>query len=434
MKIIVVGLNHKTAPIDLRERLSYRKEELGIALGELQRSPLIHESLILSTCNRVELYAVTDSMGKGMGALENYLSQSRRVPKEEMTAHLYRFGGKEAVQHILRVASSLDSMVVGEPQILGQVKEAYSAATGAHSTGVILNRLMHHVFAVAKRIRTETGIARQAASIGTAAVDLAEKIFGDLNQRSVLVVGAGEMCKAVVRQFKKHGLSQIKVANRTFDRAVALAEHFQGTPLHFHRLGEALEAVDVVITSTAAFEPIIGAESVHCVMKKRRWRPMFFIDIAVPRDVEPEVHRIENVYLYNVDDLEEVVRENIKERLREAEQGERVVIDEARRFDVWLKSLDAVPTIVSLNEKLERIRETEFKKCEAALRNGVKDPFAEAERMSRAIIKKILHDLLTKLKRHGEGPEHYLYLDTVRKLFNLELEKEGEVSEGEEEG
>jgi glutamyl-tRNA reductase len=423
MNVVVIGLNHKTAPLHLRERLSYRAEELGDSLKELRAIPSVSEALILSTCNRVEFYSVTDSVEEMSSRVEEYLSQSRKVSQGDFAPYLYRLLGREAVCHAFRVASSLDSMVVGEPQILGQVKEAYHAATSAHATGVILNRLIHHAFSVAKRVRTETGVAKEGVSIGSAAVDLAEKIFGGMKDRIVLVVGAGEMCKAAVRQFKNRGVSQLNIVNRTLDRAVELAERFQGTPLPWDQLEKVLHEADIVITSTGAFEPIFSASLIHRVMKERRWRPMFFIDIAVPRNVAPDVHQLENVYLYNIDDLEGVVRENRKERMKEAEQGEQMILEEADRFEAWFQGLEAVPTIVSLNEKLERIREQELRKCVAALKNGAKDPMAEAERMSHAIINKILHEPLDELKRASHGPERYLYIEAVRRLFGLGTEE-----------
>lgn len=419
MNVVVIGLSHKTAPLHLRERLSYRAEELSDSLKELRLISSVCEALILSTCNRVEFYGVTDSVEKMSAQMEDFLSRSRRVPQEDFKPYFYQLTGREAVCHIFRVASSLDSMVIGEPQILGQVKEAYHAATSAHATGVILNRLIHHAFSVAKRVRVETGIAREGVSIGSVAVDLAEKIFGEIRGRVVLVVGAGEMCKAAVRQFKDRGVSQLKIVNRTLDRAVELAERFQGVPLSWDHLEPALQEADIVITSTGAFEPIIDVPMVHRVMKERRWRSMFFIDIAVPRNVASGVHRLGNVYLYNIDDLEGVIQQNREGRLKEAERGEQMVLEEADRFEAWLEGLEAVPTIVSLNEKLERIREQELQKCVAALQNGVKNPMAEAEKMSHAIINKILHEPLDELRRSSLGPERYLYIEAVQRLFRL---------------
>ncbi|RTZ94028.1 MAG: glutamyl-tRNA reductase, partial [Deltaproteobacteria bacterium] len=316
--ITVVGLNHKTAPVEVREKLSFQESQLTDSFRELNRLEGVKESAILSTCNRVEVYTVFQAGTSNTGDICGFLSRFHQVPLETFENCIYALQDDHAIRHIFRVASSLDSMVVGEPQILGQFKDAYGLATQNKATGLILNRLFHKAFSVAKRVRTETRIANSAVSISFAAVELAKKIFDDLSTCRVLLIGAGEMCELAAKHFINAGIYEIYITNRTFNRAIALAEDFGGEAIPFTDYNALFEKVDIILTSTGATEPIVTADVVAAAMKKRKNRPMFFIDIAVPRDVEEKVHDLSNVYLYDIDDLKEVVTSNQQEREKEA--------------------------------------------------------------------------------------------------------------------
>jgi glutamyl-tRNA reductase len=316
--IVLIGINHKTAPVEVRECIAFTEEESVSALRALSGNPFIKEVLIFSTCNRVEVMVVAANKAAAIDATKDYIAEANKIPRAEFEDSLYIHEGDEAVRHIFRVASSLDSMVVGEPQILGQVKDAYRTATEVKASGVILNRLLHRTFFVAKRIRTETGIGDHAVSISYAAVELGRKIFGSLENKNVLLVGAGEMAELAVEHLIRNKAGQIYVANRTFENGVELARQFNGQPIRFEEITDSLERVDILISSTGSPDYVITRDQVKGVIRKRRNRPLFFIDIAVPRDIDPQVNRLTNSYVYDIDDLQGVIDDNIEDRRREA--------------------------------------------------------------------------------------------------------------------
>jgi glutamyl-tRNA reductase len=420
IKIVNIGLNHKTAPVELRECLARDPGNTITALASLRELECIKEGLFLSTCNRVEAIYTTENPEEARKSVISLLSYLGNLPEFSLSSSLYTHEDMEAVKHIFRVASSLDSMVVGEPQILGQIKDAYYQATKEKTSGVILNRLMHRAFHVAKRVRTETGVSDAAVSISYAAVELAKKIFYDLSGKQVFLIGAGEMAELAARHLMRNGVSSIKVANRTFYRAVELAETFHGSPVSFEEIETQLLEADIVITSTAATDYVINHDQVKSSLRKRRNRPLFFIDIAVPRDVEPKVNDLGNVYVYDIDDLKGVVEINMAQRQQEALKAERVVEEEVIKFEKWLKTLDVVPTIISLREKAEAIRHAEMKKSLSNFDKFTPLQVKAIETLTLSIAEKIINDPIVVLKRKADRPTRDMYLDFARKLFNLD--------------
>jgi glutamyl-tRNA reductase len=420
MELIVIGLNHKTAPIEIRERMAFLESEMEKALVQASALPSVKENMILSTCNRVEIYATSKETENTILDLKNFLSQYHNLPLKEFEKNLYLLVGEEAVKHVFRVASSLDSMVVGEPQILGQIKFAYNRATESKSSGVILHRLLHRAFHVAKRVRTETKISNSAVSVSSVSVDLAEKIFGTLKKRTVLLIGAGEMSELAAHHLAKGGVEKILVTNRTFERAAGLAQEFQGEAIPFEEMALGLKRADIIISATDSSQYIIGHDQIAKVMKERKQKPIFFIDIADPRDIEPKVGDIENVYLYNIDDLQKVANDNIKDREKEAQKAEAIVQEEVGKFVQWYQSLEVTPTIVALRKKFEEIREKELEKILSIHPDLSEKEKQSLEAMTSAIINKILHDPLTLLKQKNEESMADLYLDTLRTLFGLQ--------------
>jgi len=426
MELIVIGLNHKTAPIDIRERLAFPEDRIETALHQVKSVPSLKENMILSTCNRVEIYATARETEKAIIELKHFLSQYHALPIKEFDKNLYSLVGEEAVRHIFRVASSLDSMVVGEPQILGQIKEAYNLAVESKTSGLILHRLLHRAFHVAKRVRTETKIGNSAVSVSYVAVELAKKIFGILERRTVLLIGAGEMCELAARHLISGGIEKVLVTNRTYERALILAQEFKGEAIPFEEIGQGLKRADIVISATNSPQFLIHHDQVSKVIKDRKQRPIFFIDIADRRDIEPRVGDIENVYLYNIDDLQKVANENIQDREKEAQKAESIVQDEVAKFVNWYHSLEVTPVIVSLREKFEEIRKKELGKT-FSLHPTLSDKERQSlEALTSAIINKILHDPLTLLKQTNEEAMADFYLDTLRTLFRLPERSPGE--------
>lgn len=417
--IVLIGINHKTAPVELRECVGFAKEETDTAIAALRRLPGVCESLLYSTCNRVELLLVTEDKRASVEAAKAFISAFNRIPLERFEPALYVYENEHAARHLFRVASSLDSMIVGEPQILGQIKDAYRQASAAKTTGVILNRLLHRTFFVAKRIRTETGIGGRAVSISYAAVELARKIFGALDGKRVLLIGAGEMAELAVEHLLRHAVAETFVANRTFENGLALATRFNGRAIRFEEIAEHLKRVDIIISSTGAPGVVITREEVRTVARARKNRPLFFIDIAVPRDIDPEVNRLDNAYVYDIDDLKGVIDENIEDRQKEAVKGERIIDEAVVRFREWHEGLDVVPTIVSLRQKLDAMAEAEIRRTLHG--NALPPESAPAlSRMMAAFINKVLHEPTVFLKHDGMQANKALYLDAVRKLFKLD--------------
>jgi glutamyl-tRNA reductase len=421
MEILVVGLSHKTAPIELRERLSVSEQDLPKPLELLGDSPEIAERMLIATCNRVEVYAVAEgSVEKAVEAITDRLAAHHKLEKSRFEDKLYTHTAAAAVRHVFRVASSLDSMVVGEPQILGQVKSAYSIARSQEATGVILTNLLEQAFHVAKRVRTETGIGASAVSVSSAAVELARKIFGDLAGRTVLIIGAGEMAELALRHLLDDGVRSVLVANRSYDRAVALARQFCGRAVTFESFRQEMGGADIVISATSAPHVILKKEDMQSIIQQRHHRPIFLIDIADPRDIDAACNEVDNVYLYNIDDLQSVVDANLKERQREAERAEAIIEREVGVYLTWLRSLDVVPTIVSLRQRVEEIRGAELQRVLGRLGDLSPEQREAVTAMTHAMVNKILHQPMTELKRRAALQDGHLYTSVLRRLFGLE--------------
>lgn len=426
MNLVLIGLNHKTAPVEVRECLAPKPEALADSLLELTGLPGVREAVMVATCNRVEVLAVADQ-DEAVQAIAAWLAGGKPLEPEAVRRSLYSHRGEEAVRHLFRVASSLDSLVVGEPQILGQIKEAYRAAAEAGASRTVLNRLMHKTFQVAKRVRSETNIGGAAVSVSYAAVELAKKIFDDLHGLSALLVGAGEMAELAAEHLLANGVDKVLVANRTLERAVELAGRLargEGVGLAFGLgdLPEVLGRVDIVITSTGAEHAVITQDMAKKAVRSRRGKPVFFIDIAVPRDIEPRVGELDGCFVYDIDDLTQVVEANRESRLGEAARAERIVAEEVVKFNRWLGSLDVVPTIADLTKKAEDIRAAELARTLHNL-NGLSPEQNEAlDNLTRAMIKKILHDPIMFLKDqhfHASDRVRREQLALVRRLFRL---------------
>jgi glutamyl-tRNA reductase len=417
--IVLIGINHKTAPVALRECIAFTPEESASALTDLRGMPHVAEAVLYSTCNRVELLVVTDDRQAAAATAKRFIADFNKIPLEQFEACLYVHEDDEAVRHLFRVAASLDSLVVGEPQILGQIKEAYRGAAAAKTAGVILNRLMHRAFFVAKRIRTETGIGDRAVSISYAAVELGRKIFGELDGKRVLLIGAGEMAELAVEHLIRHRVGETLVANRTFEKGLELARRFNGKAVRFEEIPEQLKHADIILSSTGASGFVITRDQVKPVIRARRNRPIFFIDIAVPRDIDPDINRLDNSYVYDIDDLKGVVEENLGDRQKEALKGERIIDEAVIRFREWRESLDVVPTIVALRKRLESVADAEIRRTVQA--QGLSAEQAEAlHRMMAAFVNKALHEPTLFLKREGMGGDKAAQIDLVRKLFKLD--------------
>jgi len=426
LKIIDIGMNHETAPVELRECLGGDDDHTRKALALMRNLDVVREGLFLSTCNRVEALFVVDEADAAKESVISVMAELGGVHIQDLAPCLYALEQMDAVRHVFNVASSLDSMVVGEPQILGQIKEAYALATREKTSGVILNRLMHRAFHVAKRVRSETEICGSAVSISYAAVELAKKIFHVLEGKQILLVGAGEMAELAARHLLTNGVSSLTVANRTFERAVQVAGNFNGRAVSFEEIDCELLNADIVITSTASKDYVITQGQVKKCLKKRRNRPLFFIDIAVPRDVQPEVHDLTSVYLYDIDDLKGVVALNMAQRKEEAVKASRIVEEEVGKFEKWLKTLAVVPTIVSLRDKAESIIQAEFAKSRSVLDQLTPTQHEAVETLARSIVEKMLNDPIVFLKGRAGRSSLNTYLDLTKRLFRLNgMEAEG---------
>jgi len=419
MALFVAGLSHRNAPVELREQLAVDEDKLRELLRDVAASGVVREAIILSTCNRVEVYAVAEVPGEARAATFRQLCRHRGVETAAVEAALYTYAEGDAVRHAFRVASSLDSMVIGEPQILGQVKDAFALAQSCEAVGPALHSLFTQAFAVAKKVRTETDIARHAVSVSFAAVELAKKIFAGLEGKAVLLVGAGKMSELAARHLVEQGVFPVYVTNRTWARAQEMARALSGTAVPFDELPTALGAVDIVITSTGAPEPVVRRDMVQRVMHGRRGRPLFFIDIAVPRDVESSVDTLDDVYCYDIDDLKQVVDANIRERGREAHRAEALVEREVTKYLGRLGDVAVIPTIVSLRERLEAIRTGEVKRTLSRLPDATHETREAIEALSTAIVNKILHAPITKLRESSRAGSPRSWLELVHELFGL---------------
>lgn len=416
--ILVAGLNHRTADVDVREKYALAERPAPLLWQDSDIAG-IRESFSLSTCNRVELLAVTD--WDVSDEILAHWAGCRNGSLEELSRYAYLHNDLDAVRHVFEVASSLDSMVLGEPQILGQFKAAYRQGVENRGTGPILNRLMHRAFFVAKRVRHETSIAASAVSISYAAVELAKRIFGSMPAHRAMLIGAGEMAELAAMHLLQAGIDEILVINRTLAHGEALAAKFRGRALPFAELGASLAEVDIVIASTGSSDAVLNAGHVKKAMKARRNRPMFFIDIAVPRDIDPDVNEIDNVYLYDIDDLRDVVEENIAGRREEAERAKLIIGEEVAEFSRWLDTLEVTPTILQLIQRGDRIAKAEL--ARAVKRAGPLAPEVRSamEALARGIVKKMNHEPLMFLKKDGMGRDNpHGRIDTVRRIYNLD--------------
>ena len=430
MSFQLIGVNHKTAPVEVRERLAIPESRLPEALRSFTQHDGVDEGMILSTCNRVELLARTKNGGADLRAfLGHFFNMDRSV----MDPHLYEYRERDAVRHVFRVASSLDSMVVGEAQILGQVKEAYATARAVGAVNSQLDQLLTRAFAVAKRVRTETAVGSSAVSVASVAVELAQKIFGSLNGKHVYLVGAGKMTELAARHLLAHGAASIFVANRTYDRAIRLAQKFNGQAIEFSRLYDTCDRADIVITSTGAPHAIFRREHGEMFLSRRKNRPMFFIDIAVPRDVDAEMNKLDGIFVYDIDDLQQAVASHVADREKEAEKANNIVDTEVERFQARIQTLDVVPTIVSLQDHLETIRQAEIDRVRGRLGTITSEQEMAIEALTRGIVNKIMHTPISTLKTAARDSEATTVVELVRRLFNLQ-EKKAAQSGGESGG
>jgi glutamyl-tRNA reductase len=426
MEIVVVGLSHKTASVEVREKLSFPEPKIQDALCCLSRMQHVNENLILSTCNRVESYAMVKDAEGGIEKIKDFFLEYHGLNDSVYRESLYAHHGREAVRHIFRVAASLDSMVVGEPQILGQLKDAFDHALAVKTTGVVMNRLMKKSISVAKRIRTETKIAEAAVSISFAAVELARKIFGDLTGKTVMLAGAGEMAELAAKHLVNNGVRTIMVANRTYERAVELAQEFDGRPVKYEDLAAEMVHADILIAATGAPNYILTQKDMQKVIKERRNRPVFLIDIAAIRNLDPDINKIDNVYLYDIDDLQSVVQSNIKERQKEADLAEDIIEEEINTFMSWLGSIDVVPTIVAIRDRAEAIRQAELERSLSRMGDLTEKQKNQVEALTQAIVNKLLHAPLVALKKSAGDPEGSGHVEAARVLFDLGQEEKKE--------
>ena len=416
MSIQLLGVNHKSAPVEVRERLAVPPMRLGEAAARLARYPGIEEGMILSTCNRVEMVAAAKN---GEINLRGFLADYFAADVSALERYLYEYSEHEAIRHVFRVSSSLDSMIVGEPQILGQVKEAYAVARQVGAVGPELESLFTRAFAVAKRVRNETAVGSSAISVASAAVELAKEIFGSLAGKQVYLVGAGKMSELAARHLLAQGAAAIFVANRTHQHALALAERFQGQAILFEELYETADRADIVITSTGAPHAIFRREHGERFLQRRKNRPMFFIDIAVPRDVDAGMSKLDGIFVYDIDDLQSVVNSNMTGRRREAERANRIIDSEVEKFSLRLRSRELAPTIVSLQEHLETIRQAEVDKIRGRLGRLTSEQELAIEALTRGIVNKVLHTPITTLKSALREPHATTVIELVQRMFNL---------------
>jgi len=421
MNIIVVGLNHNKASVEIREKFAFDSEKLPRALHQLKELKISFENVILSTCNRVEIYASVKDVEVDVEKMIQFLSDFHNVPREALHDSLVIYDGPEAVKHIFRVASGLDSVALGETQIHGQLKDAYYLAMDHKATGTLLNKLMKKTFSVAKRTRTETGIGKGAVNISSAAVDLAKKIFEDLSSKAFMLMGAGEMAELAAQHLIADGVKDVMITNRTLERAQELASEYNGKVVPFEKFPDELLHADIVICSTGAPDYILRKAQLHAIMKERKQEHMFIFDISVPRNIDPAINDLDNVYLYNVDDLKDVADANAEEREREAAKAEKIVEDEVQSFIRWQKSLAATPTIVAIREKADAIRKEELEKTLRRLGPVEESTIKAIEQLANSIMNKLIHPPTAALKTEQDDQE--IMVDMAKRLFNVELEE-----------
>ncbi len=422
MQLTLVGLSHKTAPIEIREKLTFPAPGMAAALASLTASDVVSEALILSTCNRTEIYAVVAD-DAGTDPIIDFLCEHHGLQRHDLVRYLYEAEGQAVVKHLFRVVASLDSMVLGEAQILHQVKEAYDLACDAGTVLRVFHKLFRQSFEVGKRVRTETAIGESAVSISYAAVELAKKVFDTLEGRTILVVGAGKMSELTAKHLVSQGVRQVLVANRTYERALELAERFEGTAIPYEDLFARMREADIVISSTSAPGYVIGKSDVAVVMHGRR-NPLFLIDIAVPRDIDPDVNDVANAFVYDIDSLNGVVSSNLEERMREAERAEVIIDEELRTFEAWLETMEVVPTIAAIRAGAEAMRADELAKAMKRLDGLSPAELQTVEMLSQAIVNKMLHVPTAVLKTAAAEKDGYTYVEAARRLYGLDADAE----------
>jgi len=425
MNIIVIGLNHKTAPVQIREKLAFQSEDtIRKVLKQLIQLEGINETVIFSTCNRVEIYIYSDNADKDsiVNRVKNFLSDFHHIEIRDFENYLYIYKNKETVEHLFKVTSSLDSMILGEPQITGQVKDSYEIALSERTTSLILNHLMNRALFTAKRVRNETRIGENPVSVSYAAVGLIKKVFDELSRKTVLLVGAGEMAELALKHLIGIGVNNIYVINRTYDRAKELAKDFNGVALPFDNLKELLTKVDIVICSTGAPNYVITFQMIKEIMPLRKYKPLFFIDISVPRNIDPSINEIDNVYLYNIDDLQDVVDSNLLERKKESDKALKIVKEETEKFMQWLSSLQSVPLIISIRNKAEEVRQQELEKFKARFKELSPEVLNSVDYLTQSIINKIMHSPTVALKNNCDNKEILIF--AARRLFGIDTEEE----------
>ncbi len=424
MNLALIGINHRTAPVEVRERMHIPESGLAQAVSDLIHRGGIHEGLILSTCNRVEVMTSAEDSVDAEPIMQQFLADHHQCELGPYQRFFYRYQQEEVVRHMFRVASSLDSMIVGEPQILGQLKRAYALASEAGGMNGSLKEIANQALVVAKRVRRETALGSAAVSVSYAAVELAKKIFGSLNGKTIFVIGAGKMSELAAKHLLRSGASTIYVTNRTYERAVQLAAAFHGTAIAFERLFEHLPEADIVISSTGAPGYVVDKDHAAKILSARRNRPVFFVDIAVPRDIDPLVNELDNAFVYDIDDLGQVVEANKKQREREAVWAEEIVQEEVHRTMRRLASRDLVPTIVALEDRLNAIRAAEIERYNSRLGNLTPEQRQAVDALTRGIMNKILHGPITELKSGAGQPEQVALVRAVRKIFGLKSSDE----------
>jgi glutamyl-tRNA reductase len=424
MHLLLVGASHRTAPVELRERLDFCSRGLEAAVRALAARPSASEAVVVSTCNRAELYVACEEPSRAVDDLVGFIAGFHQIAPEQIQPHLYSYIDDDAARHLFRVSSGLDSMVVGEPQILGQIKEAYGVATSVQSAGPLLNKLFHWAFGVGKRVRSETALAEGAVSVSFAAVSLAKKIFGNLRGRSVLVIGAGEMGKLTAVHLKNQGVASIVITSRTLAHAEQLAQEVGGRVTAWDTLALALDEADIVITGTGAPVPILSKAQVMSAMPASRTRPLFLIDIAVPRDVDPRASEIEQVFLYNIDDLQAIVRENLQKRGNEVSRAEQIVEEEVRKFGTWQRTRDTVPTIVALRQRFDAIRRAELERLDPKLLALSPEARARVDEVTRLIVEKLLLHPTEQLKSAEDSQLAAHYAEALTRLFGLDSDRQ----------
>lgn len=419
MDLALIGVSHKTAPVEVRERLAIPSDKIRAALASLLERTHAAEAMILSTCNRVEIVAE----GPDTKLVQDFICEYHQIPADVIAKHVYSYKNAEAIRHLFRVTSSLDSMMVGEPQILGQVKEAYRLASDAGTIGSNLSPLMDRAFAVAKRVRAETGISQSAVSISYAAVELARKIFGDLSGKTVMIIGASKMGELAAKHLKRNGVASVLVTNRTFERAVEIAKIFEGAAIPFEHFTDHIDRADIVISSTGAPHFVITRPLAEQLIRNRRNKPVFFIDIAVPRDVDPAVNDIDNAFVYDIDDLQQVIDANMKERMKEAGRAEEIIDREVQAFCTRIQVRDVAPTIVQLRDAVEKVRRDEIERYRRLVRDMPPEQqevaLAAIDQITQSLMNKILHHPISQMKEMAGDPQGAEFIETVRKIFNM---------------